>query len=104
MSEPGFTPGPWKWVKGPAWHNIDYEGRIGMLVGDGDKPILDLGNTTNYYPECGSEPRSESDVRLIAKAPEMYALLREIMSEENLDYDKLSNQIPKLLKEIDGDE
>lgn len=60
----GATPGPWRWEEGNTeWRDL------GRFIGANDWPICWFGNQTTYYPTQGDEPH-ETDIHLIAKAPE----------------------------------
>ena len=72
------TAGPWRWVessdglKTPEGHAL--YGNLPALVAADGTAICDFGDDEQYYPMAGNAP-SDANARLIAAAPEMYALL-----------------------------
>jgi len=96
------TQGPWKWefIEGE-------EDELNALRGADDSEVLgagwDYGHGFIYF-------KKREDLRLIAKAPEMYALLESLREKMN-EYGELSGReaqghadtIGELLRSIDGE-
>jgi len=79
---PKFTPGPWI-IK----HDFN--------VFKGNRSIAACGGYASNMEDV--TPENIANARLIAKAPEMYEMLRGIFRET------LDDEIAELLMEIDGD-
>ncbi len=77
----GFTPGPWKVYNFKIYKK--------------DEGILDDVNSTNYIATV----RHEGDARLIAAAPAMYALLKEVVND---GWDDDKQTVRKLLELLEG--
>ncbi len=77
MTEPKFTPGPWKQkddkILAPA---ITWQNHTGMLW-EGIPYICQI-----MYPTASKTETANSNARLIAAAPEMYELLQETFGDE----------------------
>lgn len=109
MSAPKFTPGPWRWSDTP--HGS------GRLLDANDSPVASgVGLVSNYGCRIDEfiEVWENSDKRLIAAAPEMYALLRRAkpflrrVFEQNparigVEAGDLEDELDLLLRRIDGE-
>ena len=70
-----FTPGPWKWVSDRGWDAVAEAKHVASIICD-----LKLNNPAN--------------ARLIAAAPEMYELLKQLANAP--DYNALELLMPKV--------
>ena len=111
MSEPKFTPGPWKsetirYKDGDMFVRIttaydDYDGKDCI----GPETICTIGGFPTIALDGGKQ--WEATGRLIAAAPEMYAALKEAMRHIPTDYDDqllARGEISALLEQINGEE
>ena len=69
MSEK-HSPGPWKWVSSD-------DDVMPKLVDANGHNVCDFGEA-NPYDQCAGDPPNDADARLIAAAPEMAELLRDM--------------------------
>ena len=87
-AECGDTPGPWT-VE-------DFYGMLGRRVTAGGKIVAEIRTTHNH------EPERLANARLIAKAPEMYAELKNLMNLYHSDHAPFAN-IRALLAKIENE-
>lgn len=107
MSKPKFTPGPWRY--GYDEEETKHVVRMATAIDD------PWHHRTHHLWECEHciEPddkgfdEADANARLIAAAPEMYALLRRISITDMTDRregDPIHDDIDALLARIDGGE
>lgn len=83
-----FTPAPWEWAK-----DRNTDGYYGLYSGDtpvvypqrcndGDEGLAWFSTDESYYGETALK---ESDAALIAAAPEMYEMLKQVAELVNTD-------------------
>lgn len=87
------SPGPW------IWNNSEPYRAAVLVAGDGTE-VCDFGGGIKYEESAGTEP-NEADARLIAAAPEMLELLREI--EADFTNSDRRAEARALIKRIDGE-
>ncbi len=81
MSESKFTPGPWI-EAGPSSDGITI--RVDSVVTDRFDDPGDLGDDICIMPDYNDEETNVANASLIAAAPDMYAVLKDL--EESVDY------------------
>lgn len=111
MTEPKFTPGPWRYVEPPA------RGELPLVMPNGHRYSVTLTARVGKYTETFGElysvccmdadaqffrERTRANAALIAAAPEMYALLeRLVLSDEEARGEVLLKQwISKEIKSL----
>lgn len=99
MTTPKFTQGPWTIY--PEEVDKPYIRIRGTQLG-GRFKIANVVTSgyENSYPHEAEETRANA--RLVAKAPEMYALLEEILATQNLSF-IAKRAIQQIIKEIDNE-
>ena len=115
MTKPKFTPGPWEF--GPDANEDEFPIVSYEATGDGDEVEICQVNTfmTKNYESPGQldMDRVIANARLIAAAPEMYALLKKHQAEcgGSSNYgscsacrDRESCELTNLLARINGEE
>ena len=73
-----FTPGPWKFVE-LVTPDEQYCGKI--VQADDVWEICEVFAAATYYEDFDTDNESLANARLIAAGPEMYELLKEILTE-----------------------
>ena len=104
MSEPKFTKGPWKNVKTHSYYNLGVTEHYYDVyeIKDANNKII----TKLDAEGMGKDKNIKSNAALIAAAPEMYALLLDIVT----DYQCMPNpavmadKIEAILKKARGEE
>ena len=91
-----FTPGPWL-LEGKTIYALEFQKYY-----RGEEVWTNRFDCWVQGPNTTPQEELEANARLIAKAPQMYATLKEIRQFFELDGD-LVEHIDKLLKEIDGE-
>lgn len=75
-----YTKGPWVWVVDAD----ELSDTLPILRGADESLVCDFGDSTTYYPSCGSWPNA-ANMALIAAAPDLlealHALLPALMSK-----------------------
>lgn len=100
MSEPKFLPGPWRWIEDGEWK--------GMLVADDGKGNLVIGHDAVDGDAGLHFGIDKPDARLIAAAPEMYALMSELLNIDpptctRKNHDCWECKATALLRRIEGE-
>lgn len=87
-----YTKGAWRWSPG-----------CNFVISEHGKVICE--NVSPTHPLGGPEHTQETlaNARMIAKAPEMYRLLRAALFREDVADSELGYAIESLLKQLDGE-
>jgi hypothetical protein len=97
-----FTPAPWKIGAPYGRYGVHIEGSKGENIGHVQTDMPARSPNTSYG-ETEEIPCGLANARLIAKAPEMYKLLRGMLRGE-AGSDEYYNKVRALLAEIEGGE
>ena len=89
------TKGKWNWISSNG--NIN---RLAILENEYGSEICNFGDNSKYYPTEGVEP-DDYDKKLIAAAPEMFEMLKELKNRLEYYMDEVSVlEIEQLLTKI----
>jgi hypothetical protein len=99
-----FTPGPWIY-SGPSQHLGDPIGEIYVSQSNGAPYTSESSDVAHINMAAMSEATVLANARLIAAAPEMYELLKEVNGKVDRDFTgayELDTSITDLLNRIDN--
>ena len=108
MSKPAFTPGPW-WFSSVGGLMSVYGKCIGSSrMVEGEFPICDIRGWGHLQYRDDAEAMQDANGQLIAAAPDLYAVLRELVDGPcatfDVEYLPLMRRVMAALTKAEGGE